>query len=42
MTNTLERLSVPTGEGNVWRRIGALVIDWAVIAAGGGVCAAAA
>jgi uncharacterized RDD family membrane protein YckC len=34
MTNTLERLSSPTGEGNVWRRIGALVIDWAVIAAG--------
>jgi hypothetical protein len=42
MTNTLERLSVPTGEGNVWRRIGALVIDWAVIAAGVCVCAAVA
>ena len=34
MTDTLERLSSSKGEGNFWRRVGALVIDWAIVGVG--------
>lgn len=34
MTSTLERISSPRGEGNFWRRVGAVVIDWGIIGIG--------